>query len=63
VSFLSDLGGLSEHSERARGKACISRKDLSVSLAQAGAENAKKSGRQEKLTENEISLFLTLPRV
>jgi len=37
-----------------RGKACISRKD---------AENAKKSRRQGKLTENEISLSRTLPRV
>jgi len=33
-ALLSDLGGLSEHSERAREKACISRRD---------AENAEKS--------------------
>jgi len=32
--YLSDLCGLSERNERARGKACISRKD---------AENVKKS--------------------
>jgi hypothetical protein len=37
------LCGLSEYNERAREKACASRKDLSTASAQAGAEN---NGRQ-----------------
>jgi len=42
--YLSDLCGLSECNERARGKACVSRKD---------AKNAEKSGRQVEASLDE----------
>ena len=51
-AFLSDLGVLSECNERAREKACVSRK---------GAKNAKKSAngqRKKKMFVTQVRAFL-----